>query len=158
MKPVFVAQYSTNTVLVAEFASVARHPNIFGILFNWYSWIPNCPSTMRQPPPTKKGMATMEYIAASLPDRGRSCWHMGAAWALSQFQDNELFLGMYPDEHFIEKPVKEAMEKYRKKLAEVSRFIKARNEGMELPYYYLSPDRIPNSVADEFELRCSWLP
>uniref|UniRef100_A0A8C7UMW7 Arachidonate 5-lipoxygenase a n=1 Tax=Oncorhynchus mykiss TaxID=8022 RepID=A0A8C7UMW7_ONCMY len=59
----------------------------------------------------------------------------------------QLFLGMYPDEHFIEKPVKEAMESFRKRLAEVSSAIKIRNEGKKLPYYYFSPDRIPNSVA-----------
>lgn len=59
----------------------------------------------------------------------------------------QLFLGMYPDEHFIEKPVKEAMVQFRKKLGEVTKVIKNRNEGKKLPYYYLSPDRIPNSVA-----------
>lgn len=54
---------------------------------------------------------------------------------------------MYPDEHFIDKPVKKAMENFRKKLDELSNAIKNRNEGRNLPYYYLSPDRIPNSVA-----------
>ncbi|CAB1312819.1 unnamed protein product [Coregonus sp. 'balchen'] len=99
------------------------------------------------PPPRQKGVVDVKFIIQSLPDRGRSCWHLGAVWALSQFQENELFLGMYPDEHFIEKPVKEAMESFRKRLAEVSSAIKIRNEGKKLPYYYFSPDRIPNSVA-----------
>uniref|UniRef100_A0A3P8Z5J3 Arachidonate 5-lipoxygenase a n=1 Tax=Esox lucius TaxID=8010 RepID=A0A3P8Z5J3_ESOLU len=45
------------------------------------------------------------------------------------------------------KPVKEAMESFRKRLAEISRVINTRNEGKKLPYYYFSPDRIPNSVA-----------
>lgn len=54
---------------------------------------------------------------------------------------------MYPDEHFIEKPVKKAMETFQEKLDELSKAIKNRNEGKKLPYYYLSPDRIPNSVA-----------
>lgn len=59
----------------------------------------------------------------------------------------QLYLGMYPDEHFIEKPVKEAMEKFRKQLAEITSSIKRRNEGKKLPYYNMSPDKIPNSVA-----------
>uniref|UniRef100_A0A665VSC1 Arachidonate 5-lipoxygenase a n=1 Tax=Echeneis naucrates TaxID=173247 RepID=A0A665VSC1_ECHNA len=59
----------------------------------------------------------------------------------------QLYLGMYPDEHFIEKPVKAAMEKFRKQLAEITRSIKIRNEGKKLPYYNMSPDKIPNSVA-----------
>lgn len=48
---------------------------------------------MRAPPPTAKGVVTIEQIVDTLPDRGRSCWHLGAVWALSQFQDNEVRLG-----------------------------------------------------------------
>lgn len=59
----------------------------------------------------------------------------------------QLYLGMYPDEHFTEKPVKDAMEKFRKQLAEITSSIKTRNEGKNLPYYNMSPDKIPNSVA-----------
>uniref|UniRef100_A0A3P8V726 Arachidonate 5-lipoxygenase b, tandem duplicate 3 n=1 Tax=Cynoglossus semilaevis TaxID=244447 RepID=A0A3P8V726_CYNSE len=59
----------------------------------------------------------------------------------------QLYLGMYPDEHFIEKPVKMAMQKFRKHLAEITSAIKRRNEGKKLPYYNMCPDRIPNSVA-----------
>uniref|UniRef100_A0A8C2RZT1 Lipoxygenase domain-containing protein n=1 Tax=Capra hircus TaxID=9925 RepID=A0A8C2RZT1_CAPHI len=115
--------------------------------YDWCSWIPNAPPTMRAPPPTAKGVVTIEQIVDTLPDRGRSCWHLGAVWALSQFQDNELFLGMYPEEHFIEKPVKEAMARFRKNLDSIVSVIAERNKNKKLPYYYLSPDRIPNSVA-----------
>ncbi|XP_072281315.1 polyunsaturated fatty acid 5-lipoxygenase [Pyxicephalus adspersus] len=115
--------------------------------YDWCSWIPNSPPTMRCPPPTTKGEVTIQYIIESLPDRGRSCWHLGAVWALSQFQDNELFLGLYPDEHFVEKSVKKAMAKFRKNLEDITSFIQDRNKNKNLPYYYLSPDRIPNSVA-----------
>uniref|UniRef100_A0A8C2BL08 Arachidonate 5-lipoxygenase a n=1 Tax=Cyprinus carpio TaxID=7962 RepID=A0A8C2BL08_CYPCA len=132
---------------IVIFTASAQHAGVNFGQFDWCSWIPNSPPTMRKPPPTKKGEVDMKYIVESLPDRGRSCWHLGAVWALSQFQENELFLGMYPDEHFIEKPVKDAMVKFCKNLSEVTKVIKNRNEGKKLPYYYLSPDRIPNSVA-----------
>uniref|UniRef100_A0A452UMV9 Arachidonate 5-lipoxygenase n=1 Tax=Ursus maritimus TaxID=29073 RepID=A0A452UMV9_URSMA len=59
----------------------------------------------------------------------------------------QLFLGMYPEEHFIEKPVKEAMARFRKNLDTIVSVIAERNKNKKLPYYYLSPDRIPNSVA-----------
>uniref|UniRef100_A0AAY4EU47 Arachidonate 5-lipoxygenase n=1 Tax=Denticeps clupeoides TaxID=299321 RepID=A0AAY4EU47_9TELE len=137
----------TEYLTIVIFTTSAQHAAVNFGQYDWCSWIPNSPSTMRKPPPTKKGQVDIKYIVDSLPDRGRSCWHLGAVWALSQFQENELFLGMYPDEHFTEKPVKMAMETFRKKLSELSREIKARNEGKKLPYYYLSPDRIPNSVA-----------
>lgn len=60
------------------------------VQYDWCSWIPNAPSTMRQPPPNKKGLADIKLILESLPDRGRSSWHLGAVWALSQYQDNEV--------------------------------------------------------------------
>ncbi|KFW89805.1 Arachidonate 5-lipoxygenase, partial [Phalacrocorax carbo] len=138
-----LAEYLT----VVIFTTSAQHASVNFGQYDWCSWIPNAPPTMRRPPPTEKGTTTIEQIVESLPDRGRSCWHLGAVWALSQFQDNELFLGMYPDEHFVEKPVKEAMAKFRKNLDEIVNTIAERNKNKKLPYYYLSPDRIPNSVA-----------
>uniref|UniRef100_A0A4W5MU08 Arachidonate 5-lipoxygenase n=1 Tax=Hucho hucho TaxID=62062 RepID=A0A4W5MU08_9TELE len=137
----------TEYLTVIIFTASAHHAAVNFGQYDWCSWIPNAPPTMRKPPPRQKGVVDVKFIIQSLPDRGRSCWHLGAVWALSQFQENELFLGMYPDEHFIEKPVKVAMESFRKRLAEVSSVIKIRNEGKKLPYYYFSPDRIPNSVA-----------
>ncbi|MGH0157540.1 UNVERIFIED_CONTAM: hypothetical protein FKN15_066457 [Acipenser sinensis] len=136
-------EYLTVIIFVAS----SQHAAVNFGQFDWCSWIPNSPPTMRRPPPTEKGVVTINYIIESLPDRGRSCWHLGAVWALSQFQENELFLGMYTDEHFIEKPVKNAMQQFRKKLDDICSIIKERNKDKKLPYYYFSPDRIPNSVA-----------
>uniref|UniRef100_A0A5F8GTA6 Arachidonate 5-lipoxygenase n=1 Tax=Monodelphis domestica TaxID=13616 RepID=A0A5F8GTA6_MONDO len=138
-----LAEYLT----VVIFTASAQHAAVNFGQYDWCSWIPNAPPTMRAPPPTEKGVITIEQIVDTLPDRGRSCWHLGAVWALSQFQENELFLGMYPEEHFIEKPVKEAMVRFRKNLDGIVSGITERNKNKKLPYYYLSPDRIPNSVA-----------
>ncbi|XP_068597844.1 polyunsaturated fatty acid 5-lipoxygenase-like [Brachionichthys hirsutus] len=138
-----LTEYLTTIV----FTSSAQHAAVNFGQYDWCSWIPNAPSTMRRPPPKQKGLADIQMIIDSLPDRGRSSWHLGAVWALSQYQENELYLGTYPDEHFVEKPVKAAMERFRKQLAEVTSSIKRRNETKNLPYYNMSPDRIPNSVA-----------
>uniref|UniRef100_A0A672MEI6 Arachidonate 5-lipoxygenase n=1 Tax=Sinocyclocheilus grahami TaxID=75366 RepID=A0A672MEI6_SINGR len=132
---------------VVIFTASAQHAAVNFGQFDWFAWIPNSPSTMRKPPPTQKGQVDMKYIMDSLPDRGRSSWHLGAVWALSQYQDEELFLGVYPDKHFTEQSVIEATKTFRKKLGEVINIIKSRNEKLKLPYCYLSPDRIPNSVA-----------
>ncbi|XP_051758824.1 polyunsaturated fatty acid 5-lipoxygenase-like isoform X5 [Ctenopharyngodon idella] len=132
---------------VVIFTASAQHAAVNFGQYDWFAWVPNSPSTMRKPPPTQKGQVDMKYIMESLPDRGRSCWHLGAVWALSRFQDNELFLGEYPDMYFTEQPVMEAIENFRKKLAEVTNIIKSRNKNLKVPYCYLSPDQIPNSVA-----------
>ncbi len=59
----------------------------------------------------------------------------------------QLFLGMYPDMYFTEQPAKEAIKTFSHKLQEVTNIIKSRNEELTLAYCYLSPDKIPNSVA-----------
>ncbi|RXN21015.1 arachidonate 5-lipoxygenase-like isoform X1 [Labeo rohita] len=132
---------------VVIFTASAQHAAVNFGQYDWFAWVPNSPSTMRKPPPTQKGQVDMKYIMESLPDRGRSSWHLGGVWALSQFQEEELFLGMYPDMYFTEQPAIEAIKTFRKKLVEVTKIIKSRNEKLEVPYWYLSPDRIPNSVA-----------
>uniref|UniRef100_A0A8C4FDN5 Arachidonate 5-lipoxygenase a n=1 Tax=Dicentrarchus labrax TaxID=13489 RepID=A0A8C4FDN5_DICLA len=131
---------------VVVFTASAQHAAVNFGQYDWCSWIPNAPSTMRRPPPNQKGLADVNMIIESLPDRGRSSWHLGAVWALSQYQENEVRGGNSVSKQ-TEKPVKAAMEKFRKQLAEISSSIKRRNDGKKLPYYNMSPDRIPNSVA-----------
>ncbi|XP_051743107.1 polyunsaturated fatty acid 5-lipoxygenase-like [Ctenopharyngodon idella] len=137
----------TQYLTVIIFTASAQHAAVNFGQFDWYAWIPNSPSTMRKEPPRKKGQVNMKYIMDSLPDRHRSCWILGTVWILTQLQKNELFLGMYPDNHFTEQPVKNALETFRKNLGEVTKFINNRNDELKLPYKYLSPDRIPNSVS-----------
>ncbi|XP_039546675.1 polyunsaturated fatty acid 5-lipoxygenase-like [Pimephales promelas] len=132
---------------VVIFTASAQHAAVNFGQFDWYGWIPNSPSTMRKPPPKQKGTVDMKFIMESLPDRGCSSKAIGTVWALSRFQEEERYLGDYPDMGFTEKPVKEAIKTFRKKLGEVAKEIKRRNQGLRLEYCYLSPDRIPNSVA-----------
>ncbi|XP_051964355.1 polyunsaturated fatty acid 5-lipoxygenase-like [Xyrauchen texanus] len=132
---------------VVIFTVSAQHAAVNFGQFDWYGWVPNGPSTMRKPPPTKKNHVDMKYIMESLPDRNRVSQIIGTVWALSQFQENEVFLGTYPDKYFTEQSVLNAMDTFRKELAKVTHIIKERNENLPLPYWYLSPDKIPNSIA-----------
>uniref|UniRef100_A0A7N9AW46 Arachidonate 5-lipoxygenase a n=1 Tax=Mastacembelus armatus TaxID=205130 RepID=A0A7N9AW46_9TELE len=135
------------TVIV--FTASAQHAAVNFGQYDWCSWIPNAPPTMRRPPPNQKGLADVNMIIESLPDRGRSSWHLGAVWALSQYQENEVQKGYYVFQHTASllHALKVAMEKFRKELAGITSLIKTRNEGKKLPYYNMSPDKIPNSVA-----------
>lgn len=45
---------------------------------------------MRRPPPKQKGLADMSSIMETLPDCGRSAWHLGIVWLLSRYQENEV--------------------------------------------------------------------
>ncbi|RXN30293.1 arachidonate 5-lipoxygenase-like protein [Labeo rohita] len=132
---------------VVIFTASAQHAAVNFGQFDWYGWIPNSPSTMRKPPPQQKGQVDMKFIMESLPDRGSSREVLATVWSLTRTESNERFLGMYPDMYFTEQPVKEAIKTFCHKLEKVTKIIKSRNEELPLPYWYLSPDKIPNSVA-----------
>uniref|UniRef100_A0A9J7Y621 Lipoxygenase domain-containing protein n=3 Tax=Cyprinus carpio carpio TaxID=630221 RepID=A0A9J7Y621_CYPCA len=138
-----LVEYLTAVIFTAS----AQHAAVNFGQFDWYGWIPNSPSTMRKPPPQQKGQVDLKYIMESLPDRECSSKVLGTVWSLTRTQENELYLGTYPDMYFTEQPVKEAIKTFRHKLDEVTNIIKSRNEKLTLGYCYLSPDKIPNSVA-----------
>ncbi|KAI7813552.1 polyunsaturated fatty acid 5-lipoxygenase-like [Triplophysa rosa] len=138
-----LAKYLTAVIFTAS----AQHAAVNFGQFEWYGCIPNSPSIMRNPPPQEKGTVDLKHVMNTLPDRDCSRAVLGTVWALSRFQDKERYLGMYPDKHFTEQPVKEAIMTFRNKLDELTDTIKRRNEGLKMSYCYLSPDQIPNSVA-----------
>ena len=57
------------------------------------------------------------------------------------------FIGDYREDLFIDPPAKSAISSFQKKLKQISAEIKQRNANLEIPYPYLLPERIPNSIA-----------
>lgn len=56
-------------------------------------------------------------------------------------------LGTYPDEHFTEEAPRQSIAAFQSRLAQISRDIQERNQGLALPYTYLDPPLIENSVS-----------
>jgi hypothetical protein len=56
-------------------------------------------------------------------------------------------LGTYPDEHFTEEAPKQSIASFQNHLAQISRDIEERNQILALPYTYLDPPLIENSVS-----------
>lgn len=56
-------------------------------------------------------------------------------------------LGAYPDEHFTEDAPRQSIATFQSRLAQISRDIQERNQGLALPYAYLDPPFIENSVS-----------
>lgn len=56
-------------------------------------------------------------------------------------------LGTYPDEHFTEEAPQRSIAAFQNRLAQISRDIKERNQSLALPYTYLDPSLIENSVS-----------
>ncbi|KAL3883127.1 hypothetical protein ACJMK2_029420 [Sinanodonta woodiana] len=100
---------------------------------DYYTFGPNYPSAMRTPPPTKKGSTTMASIMAALPVK--------ADQALA------VYLGDFPDAYFAEAAMQRIKDEFQQSLKRISEQIKTRNRKMDIPYYYLLPERVPNSVS-----------
>ena len=56
-------------------------------------------------------------------------------------------LGQYPEEHFSEDTPIKMIRDFQGDLKVLSADIKARNKDLEIPYEYLDPEAVENSVA-----------
>lgn len=56
-------------------------------------------------------------------------------------------LGHYPDEHFTEDVPRRSMAAFQRQLIRISCAIRERNQSLPLPYTYLDPPLIENSVS-----------
>ncbi|XP_063297704.1 arachidonate 12-lipoxygenase, 12R-type-like [Pelobates fuscus] len=129
------------------FTCSAKHAAVNSGQFDFCSWMPNCPSSMRKPPPTTKGKATLESILETLPQVNTTTTTMSTVWELSNEPKDQRPLGNYPEERFTEDMPKKLIQDFQKKLSEISSQIKERNKTKSLTYPYLDPERIENSVS-----------
>ena len=56
-------------------------------------------------------------------------------------------LGHFPDIHFVEEVPRRSMETFRQRLDQISYNIRQRNKCLPIPYYYLDPVLIENSIS-----------
>lgn len=56
-------------------------------------------------------------------------------------------LGQYPEEHFSEDIPRKAIKEFQGELQLLSAAIKERNNSLEVPYTYMDPEMVENSVA-----------
>uniref|UniRef100_A0A667Y9G8 Arachidonate 12-lipoxygenase n=1 Tax=Myripristis murdjan TaxID=586833 RepID=A0A667Y9G8_9TELE len=132
---------------VAIFISTAQHAATNNGQFDWCAWVPNTPCTMRHPPPTDKDAITMGMIMDTLPDVSQSCVEMAITWHLGRPQPDAVPLGQYTEQYFTEDQALELIDTFRKELKKIEEHILSQNEGAELPYLYLLPSRIENSIT-----------
>ncbi|XP_057570141.1 polyunsaturated fatty acid lipoxygenase ALOX15B isoform X2 [Hippopotamus amphibius kiboko] len=134
-------------VTMVIFTSSAKHSSVGAGQFDFSAWMPNLPSTMQLPPPTSKGQASPEGFIATLPPVNTTCDIIIALWVLSKDPGDRRPLGTYPDEHFTEEAPRRSIASFQSRLAQISRDIRERNQGLALPYTYLDPPLIENSVS-----------
>ncbi|KFO22907.1 arachidonate 12-lipoxygenase, 12S-type isoform X1 [Fukomys damarensis] len=129
------------------FTCTAQHGAINQGQLDWYAWIPNAPCTMRMPPPTTKEDVTMDTVMGSLPDVQQSCLQMTITWHLGRRQPDMIPLGHHKENYFSSPKAKAVLRQFQTELKTLENEITARNEQLDLPYEYLKPSHIENSIT-----------
>ncbi|XP_012868494.1 PREDICTED: arachidonate 15-lipoxygenase-like [Dipodomys ordii] len=133
-------------VTMCIFTCTGQHSSVHLGQLDWFSWVPNAPCTMRLPPPTTKD-ATMETLMDTLPNPYLASLQMTIIWHLGRPQCVMVPLGQHREEYFSSLEAKAMLKKFREELAELDKEIEARNESLDIPYEYLRPSLVENSVA-----------
>ncbi|XP_068198242.1 hydroperoxide isomerase ALOXE3-like [Antennarius striatus] len=129
------------------FTVTVQHAAVNNGQFDYYSWIPNAPLLLRKPPPTAKGQSSMESILETLPNTTEAVSFAAMAKLLSENFSDMVFLGRYPEERFEEPAFQHMVQKFQNELSHLGDAIQMRNSQLEIPYTYLHPANIENSIA-----------
>uniref|UniRef100_A0A8C9EEV3 Arachidonate epidermal lipoxygenase 3 n=1 Tax=Phocoena sinus TaxID=42100 RepID=A0A8C9EEV3_PHOSS len=86
------------------------------------------------PPPQTKGTTTLKSYLDTLPEVNTTCNNILLFWLVSQEPKDQRPLDTYPDEHFTEERPLPSTAIFQSRLAQISRDIRERSGGLELPY------------------------
>uniref|UniRef100_A0A8C7TVT6 Arachidonate 15-lipoxygenase B-like n=1 Tax=Oncorhynchus mykiss TaxID=8022 RepID=A0A8C7TVT6_ONCMY len=134
-------------VTMVIFTCSGQHSAVNSGQYDYGGWMPNTPISLQQPPPTTKGQSTESTMLETFPDVGTTAQGMSTMWLLSKQSSDFLALGQYPEEHFNEMPPCRMIQKFQTELKVFSETVKARNSGLPVPYTYMDPALVENSVA-----------
>nr|XP_045010971.1 polyunsaturated fatty acid lipoxygenase ALOX15-like [Jaculus jaculus] len=133
-------------VTMCIFTCTGQHASVHLGQLDWCFWIPNTPCTMRLPPPTTKD-ATLETLMATLPNPDQANLQVNFTWHLGRRQAVMVPLGQHREEYFSTPEAKAVLKKFREELAVLDKEIEMRNKSLDIPYEYLRPSLVENSVA-----------
>ncbi|XP_030604384.1 hydroperoxide isomerase ALOXE3-like [Archocentrus centrarchus] len=134
-------------VTMVIFTCSAQHSAVNSGQYDFGAWMPNSPVTLQLPPPTKKGKTSEKQMLDTFPSINTTVHGMAVMWLLSKQSSDSVFLGQYPQEHFTEEFPLQKIKYFQEELKNLSAEIKARNESLDLPYTYLDPEMVENSVS-----------
>uniref|UniRef100_A0A672HFV4 Hydroperoxide isomerase ALOXE3-like n=1 Tax=Salarias fasciatus TaxID=181472 RepID=A0A672HFV4_SALFA len=129
------------------FTVTAQHAALNNGQFDFLSWMPNGSLLTRRPPPTTKGQSSVETILETFPNIGETVKFAAQAVVLSEKYSDMVLLGAYTEEWFQEPALKQMIKEFQADLSNLTDIITVRNSELELPYTYLSPTEIENSVT-----------
>ncbi|XP_037606919.1 hydroperoxide isomerase ALOXE3-like [Sebastes umbrosus] len=134
-------------ITMVIFTPTAQHAAVNSGQFDYSSWMPNAPPVLHKPPPSTKGQSSMKTILEALPDAGETAIFVALLWVLSNKYTDEVPLGTYPADRFDEPAPKQMIKEFQAQLSCLTEAITTRNLQLEVPYTYLNPTEVENSVT-----------
>ncbi|XP_044025317.1 hydroperoxide isomerase ALOXE3-like [Siniperca chuatsi] len=134
-------------ITMVIFTATAQHAAVNNGQFDYYAWLPNASLLLRKRPPTTKGKSSMKTILETLPNVGDTVSFVAMVWLLSDKYTDTVPLGTYPEEQFDEPAPKQMIKEFQAKLSYLSEEITTRNSKLKVPYIYLNPSQIENSIT-----------
>ncbi|XP_068433628.1 hydroperoxide isomerase ALOXE3-like [Clinocottus analis] len=134
-------------ITMVIFRVTGHHAVVNNGQFDYFSWAPNASLLLRKPPPTTKGQSSMETILETLPNVGETVKFGASTFIITETYSDRVPIGAYPNERFHEPAIKQMMKEFQAELSYLSEAISARNLQLEIPYSYLDPTQIENSVT-----------
>ncbi|XP_061535760.1 arachidonate 12-lipoxygenase, 12R-type-like [Phycodurus eques] len=129
------------------FTCSCQHAAVNNGQYDYSFWMPNTPITLQRPPPTKKGTTSEATMLQTLPPISVTVHGIAVVWLLSRQSSDFVPLGHYPEDHFTEETPRRLQKDFKAELDTLSITISNRNKGLDIPYTYLDPKNIENSVA-----------
>uniref|UniRef100_A0A2K6E7H4 arachidonate 12-lipoxygenase n=1 Tax=Macaca nemestrina TaxID=9545 RepID=A0A2K6E7H4_MACNE len=133
-------------VTMCIFTCTGQHASNHLGQLDWYSWIPNGPGTMRKPPPISKDV-TEKDIVDSLPNLHQAHMQKTVTDFLGRRQPVMVALGQHEEKYFSGPEPQAVLRQFREELAAMDKEIEVRNAVLDLPYEYLRPSMVENSVT-----------
>ncbi|XP_076130547.1 polyunsaturated fatty acid lipoxygenase ALOX15B isoform X2 [Alosa pseudoharengus] len=134
-------------ITMVIFSSSALHAAVNFSQLDFNLWMPNCPASMSRPPPQSKGLVREDDLMTFLPEVNATCSVLTTLTLLSQPAANFVPLCQYREPYFSNGAHYRLVKEVQSDLRAIAEEISERNSKMELPYPYLSPLLIENSVA-----------
>lgn len=134
-------------VTMVVFICSAQHSAVNTGQYDYGGWMPNTPVSLQLPPPTTKGTTSEATMLQTFPDINVTVQGMATMWLLSKQSSDFVALGQYPEQHFSEEVPCKFIKNFQADLQLLSAEIQRRNVGLEIPYTYIDPANVENSVA-----------
>uniref|UniRef100_A0A3B4X0M6 Hydroperoxide isomerase ALOXE3-like n=1 Tax=Seriola lalandi dorsalis TaxID=1841481 RepID=A0A3B4X0M6_SERLL len=134
-------------ITMVIFTVSAQHAAVNSGQFDYHSWVPNGSLLLCKPPPNTKGQSSMKTILETLPNVGHTVNIAAMLWVLSEMYTDVVPLGTYPEEQFNEPVPKQMINRFQAELSHLKGVIITRNSQLEVPYKYLNPTQIENSIT-----------